>query len=110
MPAESAVGRRPHGIGADLAGEIHLNRRIDGHHPVVLRDHERIVGVLRGMEFEDRVVVDEVEDALRPQHKARDYFAPVQRLAVAGDDAGLDQRHRAIGAHLAVNAEILPVE
>jgi hypothetical protein len=61
LPAESAVGPRADGIGTDLAGQIHLNGGVDGYHVVILRDHERIVDVAGGMEFEHGVVVNEVE-------------------------------------------------
>ena len=64
LPADAAVELVADRIGADLSGQIDLQRGIDRDHVVVARDQPGIVGVGRGMEFEDRIVVDEVEQVL----------------------------------------------
>ena len=83
--------------------------RIDGDHAVVAGDEAGIVDVGGGMEFEDRIVIDEVEDALGAENESEDNFARLEVLALAGDDAGFDQRDDAVGDEFAVDAEILAV-
>ena len=51
LPAEAAVKLSADGIRANLAGQIHFNRRADGDHPVIARDLKRVVGEFRGAEF-----------------------------------------------------------
>ena len=64
LTADAAVEQRSERVGTDLPGEIHLDGRVDRGHPVVLRDHERIVRVLGRVELDHRVVVDEVVQRL----------------------------------------------
>ena len=109
LPAEAAVGPRADGVGAHLAGEIHLNGGVDGHHAVVARDGERIVRVAGGPHLEDRVVVHELEQAARAERKADENLAAMDLFAVAGEDARLDQVDDAVRAHLAVHAEVFMV-
>ena len=90
MAADSAVRHTAHGVGTDLAGEVHFDGRVDGHHAVVARDDHRVVAVGRPVEFENGVVVDEIEQALAAQHEAGDYFARVQRFARAVHYAALN--------------------
>ena len=87
LAAEARVDRAAHRVGADLAGEVHGDRRVDRHHLVVLRDHERVVDVVARVELDEGVVVEEVERPLRAEHERRDDLALVQRLGLAGDDA-----------------------
>ena len=61
------------------------------------------------MKLEDGVLIDEIEELSRAQHKAEDDLARLQVLAPAVDDSGLDQRYHIVGDHLGVNAEILAV-
>src|ERR1035437_307263 len=109
LPADAAVGSAAHGVRADLPGEVHFDGRVDGHHAVVLGDHERVVAIGGGVELEDGVIVDKIEQCLGPEHKSRDHFMRMQRLPLAVDDAGLDQLDDAVGKHLGVDAEVLVV-
>ena len=64
LPAKAAVELRPDRLGANLPRQIDLDGRVDGHHAVILRDAERIVGVGRGMKLEDRIFVEKLEQLL----------------------------------------------
>src|ERR1700690_4241835 len=109
LASDAAVGQVADRIGADLAGQIHLQRRVDGHHAVVLRDDEWIVGVSRGVELEDGVVVDELEKPAGSEDEGRDHLVRVDGLALVVHHAKLDQVDQLIGDHLAVNAQVLVV-
>ena len=61
------------------------------------------------MEFEDRIVVHEVEQVLRAQSESQDDLARLEVLARAGDHARFDQRNHAVGDQFAVNAQVLAV-
>ena len=63
LPANAAVELVADRIRADLPGKIDLQRRIDGDHVVVAGDQAGIVDIGGRMEFEDRIVVDEIENA-----------------------------------------------
>ena len=76
---------------------------------VVLGDDPRIVGVLRRMHLDHRVVVQEVEQLLAAGGEAADDLALVQRLVLAGDHALSDQPHDAVGEHLGVDAQVVAV-
>ena len=62
-----------------------------------------------GWNANDRVVVDVVVELARAEAEAGHDLAAVQRLARAGDDAGLDQVNDAVGEHLGVDAEVFLV-
>ena len=110
LSADSAVELVADGIGADLAGEIDLQSGVDGDHAVIARDQDGIVDVGGGVEFEDRVVVDEIEDTLRAKNESDDDFARLEVLALAGDHAGFDQGNHAVGDQFAMDAEVLAVD
>ena len=61
------------------------------------------------MKREQRIVVHVIVDFLRAEAEAGDDFAAVDRLAVAGDGAALDQLDDVVGDHLGVNAEVFLV-
>ena len=64
LPADAAVEEVADGIGTDLAGEIDLQRRVDRHHVVVAGDQCGVIGIGRGMELENRIVVHEIEQVV----------------------------------------------
>ena len=72
LPADAAIELRADRVGANLPGQIDLQGRVDGHHVVVAGNQYGIVGVGRRMEFEDRVVVDEVEQILACPEQSRE--------------------------------------
>ena len=105
-PPKPLYGRVPMRIGADLPGEVDLECRVDGDHVVVAGHHERIVGVHDGVELEDRILVDEVEELLCAQNESRDDLTRMEGLARAVDDAGFDQGDHAVGEHLGMDAKV----
>ena len=109
LPADAGEKFRADGIGADLAGEVNFQRGVDGHHLVLLADDGRVVDVFGRMEREQRIVVHVIVELLRAEAEAGDDFAAVNRLAVAGDGAALDQVDDAVGDHLGVDAEVFLV-
>jgi hypothetical protein len=60
LAADAAVEAGTDGVGADLAGQIDLDRRVDGDHAVVLGDVEGIVDVVGGVHLDNRIVVNEL--------------------------------------------------
>jgi hypothetical protein len=86
LPADPAVEIRAQRVRAHLPREIDLQRRVDRHHLVVLRDDERIVRVFGGVELAHRVVIDELEHLARAEHERGHDLALVKRLARAVDD------------------------
>ena len=70
LAADARVEQRAQRVGADLAGQVDLDGRVDGDHALVLGDDEGVVGVVGRVELDDRVVVDEVvERACEPSTK-----------------------------------------
>src|ERR1035441_4967246 len=69
LPANPAVELVSDGVRANLASQVDLQSRINGHHVVVTGNERGIVGIGGGMKLENRIVVDEVEQLLRPQRE-----------------------------------------
>jgi len=109
LPAESAIGLDADGIGAYLAGEIHLNGGIDGDHAVVLGDHKRIICIGCRMHLEQRVLVDVLEQALGAEDESDHDFAAMNVFALAGEGAGFEKIDHAVGTHFAVDSDGLPI-
>ena len=61
------------------------------------------------MEFEDGVVVQEVEQPLRPQGKSQNDLARFEVLARAGQHASLNQRNDSVRHQFAVHSQIFAV-
>ena len=59
LAAESGLDIGANRIRAHLAGEIQLNRRVDGDHILILADDERIVDVVDRMTFDERIIIEE---------------------------------------------------
>ena len=96
-------------VGDDLAGQVDLERGVDRDHVVVLGNHERVVGIVRRVHFECRIVVEELEQLMCAGGETADDLAAVQRLVLAGDHAEPGELHHAVGEHLGVDAEIVLV-
>ncbi len=109
LAADARVEPGAQRVGADLAGQVDLQGRVDGHHLVLLADDERVVDVLGGVEGEERVVVDVVVQPPGAHAEAGDDLAPVDGLLGSGDDPGLDQVDDGVGEHLGVDAQVLLV-
>src|SRR6185312_5324952 len=101
-----AVDAMADGIGAHLAREIDLDCRIDGDHAVVLADQGRVVGAIAGMEFDGRVVVDEVEEAAAAVDEARDDAARMNSLEAVGDRSAIHEVDEPVREHFGVNSEV----
>ncbi|OPZ59249.1 MAG: hypothetical protein BWY87_01098 [Deltaproteobacteria bacterium ADurb.Bin510] len=110
LAADAAVETEAQRIRTDLAGEVHGQGRVDRHELVVLGDHEGIVGVAAGMEFEERVVVDIVVEPAAAHAETGDHLAGVDLLLAVGDDAGLDQVDDAVRDDLGMDAQVAFVE
>src|SRR5208283_5501197 len=95
--------------GANLAGQVHFDFRVDVHHTIVQLDAEWVVGVRRGMKFEDGVFVEKVEQLSGAQHKTQNDLARLEVLALPVDHSRLDQRNRAVGEHFGVHAQVFAV-
>src|SRR5512146_1447184 len=61
------------------------------------------------MEFEDWVIVHEVEEILGDEHESQDDLSRFEVLGFAVDDPRIDQGHNIVGNHFRVNAEIAMV-
>src|SRR5271157_4758729 len=109
LPTKAAVEVRPNRLGTHLPGQVNFDCGVDGHHTMVLRDTERVVGVGRGMKLEDRVFVDEIEELLSAQHEAENDLARLEVLALTVDHTRLDQRNGAVGDQLGVHSQVLAV-
>ena len=80
LAADAAELVAPDHLGVDLAHEVHLQRRVDGDHLVVLADDEGVVGVITGMHHHVGVAVDEVVELAGPHEEGGDELARVDRL------------------------------
>ena len=96
LPAEAREDLGTDRVRADLAGEVHLERRVDGHDVLVLADSKRIVHVLDGVAFEHRIVVQVIVQPVRAEGEGEDGLPHVHRLLAAGDDAPFDRLHDAV--------------
>jgi hypothetical protein len=96
-------------IGRHLPGEIDRQRRVYRDHPIVARDHQRIVGEVAGPHFDRGVVVHPVVQALAAHHERSDDLARQKCLQPPGDGARFRQLEHAVREHLGVNAEISPI-
>ena len=96
-----------HRVGHDLAHEVDLDGRVDGHHVVVLADDVRVVDVAHREHVDGRVVVDEVVQAARAHEEVRHHLVAVQGLAGVGDDALVVEVDDALAEHLGVDAEVV---
>jgi len=94
---------------ADLAGEIDLQRRVDGDHVIIACNQGRIVSVCRGVELEDGIVIHEIKQAFRAQGKSQNDFSGLEVLAGSRNHARFDQRNHAIGNKFTMYREILAV-
>jgi hypothetical protein len=83
-----------------------LQRRVDGHHAVVLRHYKWIVGVRDRPELKARVLVNAIEQALRSQDEGHDCLAAKERFPLSVQHARLDQIDNSIRTHLGVNAQV----
>lgn len=109
MTADAGVDGVAEGVGADLAGEVDLERGVDGDDAIVFPDQACVVRAIAGVEFDEGIVVDEIEDFLGSGDKAGGDSAGVDGLTGVGDRAGVVQINQAVGKHLGMDAEVLPV-
>ena len=94
------------GLRGRLALQVDLRRVVDRHDLVVLHDVVRQVGVVDRAAQDVRVAVDHVVEAARAEREGEDDLAGVERLARAGDEAGVEQVDQAVDQHLGVDAEV----
>ena len=109
LAADTTIELRTEGVGADLAGDVHLEGGVDGADLRVLGDDVRVVGIADIHHGHHRVVIDEVIDLLRTHQERGDHLALVDLLVHTVDDAFLDERQHAVGEHLGVDTEVLVV-
>ena len=106
LAADAAVDPVADRVGDDLAGQVDLDRRVDGGHPAERPDDVGVVGEVDRAHLDHRVVVDEVVQPPRAHHERGHDLAAVALLAGAGDDAGLDEVDDGVGEHLGVDPEV----
>lgn len=109
LSTEAGVHAGADRVGADLAGQVDLDARVDGGHFRVLADDFGVVDVVDLQHLDERVVVDEVVELLGAHEETADDSAAVDLLLVVRDASLLHQIHDATGEHLAVDSEILVV-
>ena len=102
LAADARVLPVPDGVGADLAGEVHLEGAVDGADLGVELDDGRIVDVAEVEHRHGGVVVEEVVEPARAQGEPGDDLAVVQLLHLAGDDPLLDEVDHPVREHLGV--------
>ncbi|MNQ92799.1 hypothetical protein D3C85_1082340 [compost metagenome] len=98
-------------LGIDLAAQVDLNCRVDGHQAILRGEYLRSVGVVGGTHADLRVAVGEAMQ-LPAAHEYASYNYPlVQGLARVGDDAAAYQVGDAIADGSRVNAQLpVPIE
>ena len=109
LAADTAVLAHTDALAGHLAHQVDLEARVDGYHPVLLRDDDGVVGVVDGIELHVVVAVDEVIQLAAAHNERRHGLALVEGLAAAVDDALLHQLHHAVAEHLAVDAQVVLV-
>ena len=105
LSADAGVDAAADGVGADLAGDVHFDRAVDGGDFGVLADDGGVVDVADIEHRDERIVVDEVVESLGADHESGDDLAGVDLLLAAGDDALFDEVDEAVGEHFGVDAE-----
>src|SRR5271166_7078964 len=106
LSAEAAVEPRANRLRADLSGEVNLYGRVDGHHALVLRNAERIVGIGRRMELENRVLVHKVEQLLGAEDEAQDDLSWLEVLAQPVDHTRFNQWDRVVRDQFGMHAKV----
>ena len=107
LPADPAVEGRPDRFRRGLSGEVDLHGGVDGHHLLVGRDDQRVVGVVDAAELDGRVVVDEVVGRLVSHAERRDRLAAVDGLPGVVDHPAPHEVGDPVGEQLGVHAEVL---
>ena len=72
-------------------------------------DHARVVHPVDGKELDGCVVVQEVVEAAGAEREGRDELAGPGHLPGAGERAGLEEVHHAVGDQLGVQPEVAVV-
>src|SRR6185437_9227495 len=106
LPAYTGVLIGAHRIGADLAGQIDLDRAVDGHHFRVLADHGGIVHIADIHHAYFRVVVYEVEKPAGAVDEGGHRPAGIDFLAAIVDHSALDKRDHAIREHFRMQPQV----
>lgn len=96
----------PDGVRTNLSGQVHLDRRADGDHPVIACDLERVVGELGRTKLERRIVGEVVVEGPGAKAEAGDNLARQERLAGTVEHTGLDEGHDGLGEHFGVHPQI----
>ena len=96
-----------YGFAGRLTGEIHLQRRVDGHELVVAADGIGVVGIGAGLEEHHGVVVQKVIQPTAAHGKRADAHAVVEALLGVVHGAALNEIHHGLRKHLRVDAQML---
>ena len=108
--AGAAPLHRTDGLRANLAGEIHFQRRIHRDHVILLSDDKGIVGVGSGHDPAGGGLGKGFVQVIVAQGKAGDAFTRVNRLVSAGHIALLYEIRHGRGEQLRVNAQVVTGE
>ena len=107
LAARSGIDAGADGIGTDLAGKVYLDGRIDGHHPGVLRNHARVVGVGNIQHLHLRIVVYEGIDLLGAQQERGHHLPLVDAFVFSVNDPALNEGQGAVREHFRMEAQVL---
>ena len=103
----AAVESLSQGFGGGLAGEVHLQGAVDGHHVVLAGDHQGVVGVIDGPELDGGIVVEVFVGRLVAHAEGGHGLAPVEGLAAVVDDPFLHQLHHSVAQQFGVDAQVV---
>src|SRR5512139_3841036 len=76
---------------------------------MVASDDDGTIDVIGRVEFNGRVVVQELVEIGGPDGSAGDQFAFVEALPAVGDDAARNQQHNAFGEKLGMHPQVILV-
>jgi len=74
LPANTTVQFWSEWIRTNLPGKINFDCRIYSYHLFVLRNNKWIIYIFLGMKFNDRIIINKIENSLCTKYKTCNYF------------------------------------
>ena len=94
-------------VRGDLAFEIDLCRQVDGRHFMMIGYDAGIAHVVRGSQFNGRILIQKTVKLIGSDGARSDHFTVVVALFTVGDDASAVERMDRIEQKLAMHAKIV---